>query len=101
MAEKDSIYNYLVGRDRHYDGLEKQVNLIDQLQNGKEKEDLEKEIHSTVNKIQDRHGSLGQVRKQTISYLAKVIIEKVTPSHIRYLMFAAMQNNGYFEKSRG
>ena len=54
-----------------------------------------------MNLIQDRHGSLGMVRKQTIAYLSKVIIEKVTPSHIRYLLFASHQNNGYFEKSRG
>ena len=77
------------------------MNKIDTLLPSSERTVCEKSIHETVNKIQDRHGSLGLVRKQTIAYLTKVIIEKVTPSHIRYLLFAAMQNNGYFEKARG
>jgi len=35
-----------------------------------------------------RHGSNGKIRKLTIAYLLKKVIEKITPSHVWYLTFS-------------
>jgi len=62
---------------------------------------LNKLLWLNLDLIQLRHGSNGFVRRQTISYLFKKILEKLVPSHVRYLVFSCLSESGYFQKIRG
>ena len=99
LVEKSSIESYLAGRDANYDNLEQLINELHEGQHSLlEKKVLEDKINKTVNLIQYRHGSYGEIRIRTINYLIKKIIEKITPSHVRYLIYSSKNGDGYFKK---
>lgn len=102
MSEKDSIFSYLAGRDERYSQLH---HLVEEYENkqadGEDLEEIKKKLDEVIDTIQIRHGSHGVVRKQTISYLFKKILEKLVPSHVRYLVYSCLSENGYFQKIRG
>lgn len=102
VSEKESIYSYLAGRDERYEKLQRQVKEYEEKkQKGEDLDAVKKSLDETIDMIQIRHGSNGVVRRQTISYLFKKILEKLVPSHVRYLTYSCMQENGYFQKIRG
>ena len=102
VSEKESIFSYLAGRDQQYNILQQQVDQYESAKNsGGNLEEIKRKMDETIDLIQIRHGSNGVIRKQTISYLFKKIIEKFVPSHIRYLTYSWLQENGYFQKIRG
>lgn len=89
VSEKESIFSYLAGRDQQYNILQQQVDQFESAKNsGGNLEEIKRKMDETIDLIQIRHGSNGVIRKQTISYLFKKIIEKFVPSHIRYLTYS-------------
>lgn len=96
VSEKESIFSYLAGRDIRYEKLQKLVEEYESKQaNNEELDEIKKQLDETIDIIQIRHGSNGVVRRQTISYLFKKIIEKLVPSHVRYLVHSCLTENGY------
>ena len=70
-------------------------------QNNEEVEEISKAIQETIKDIQIRHSSKGGIRRQCTSYLFKKVLEKIVPSHVRYLVYSCIKENGYFQKIRG
>lgn len=102
MSEKESIFSYLAGRDERYNQIDSLVQEYEnKLNNNEDLEELDKTIQKTVNTIHTRHGSKGSIRRQCTSYLFKKILEKIVPSHVRYLTYSCIKENGYFQKIRG
>lgn len=102
VTQKESIFSYLAGRDPLYEKLEDLTNEYDQVKaEGKNLEDINKRLDDAIDTMQYRHGSIGVVRRQTISYLFKKILQKLVPSHMRYLTYSCIKENGYFQKVRG
>lgn len=96
VSEKESIFSYLAGRDIRYEKLQKLVDEYETKQaNDEDLNEIKKQLDETIDIIQIRHGSNGVVRRQTISYLFKKILEKLVPSHIRYLVYSCITENGY------
>jgi hypothetical protein len=92
----------LAGRDVRYDKLEQDVDQYDEkVANQENLTEINKKLQETVNEINHRHGAKGIIRRQTSSYLFKKIIEKLVPSHVRYLIYSCVNDNGYFQKIRG
>ena len=95
VSEKNSLFSYLAGRDEHYEKLQTLVDEYeDKKPTGDSLDDIKKKLDETVDVIQIRHGSNGVIRRQMISYLFKKILEKLVPSHIRYLTYSCLQENG-------
>lgn len=102
VSEKESIFSYLAGRDTRYEKLQNLVDEYDEKkQNNENLEEIKKKLDDTIDIIQIRHGSNGVIRRQTISYLFKKILEKLVPSHIRYLVHSCLSEDGYFQRIRG
>ena len=102
ISEKDSIFSYLAGRDERYDELQKLVDDYDSnIEVNQKCPEMDKKLQRVVNMIQYRHASTGMIRRQCTSYLFKKILEKVVPSHVRYLCYSCLAENGYFQKIRG
>jgi cobalamin biosynthesis Mg chelatase CobN len=79
----------LAGRDVRYDKLEHLVDQYDKkMADQEDLSQINKELQETVNEINLRHGATGIIRRQTSSYLFKKVIEKVVPSHVRYLIYS-------------
>lgn len=95
LSQKESILQYLTGKYDEYDKLE---GLIKNYDNTKEKEDA---ICKCINTLKIRQGSQGFVRKQTVNYLLKKVVEKIVPGHVKYIVASCANENGYFEKTRG
>ncbi len=95
LSQKESILQYLTGKYDEYDNL-------DNILKSSEKEEIEdNEINKCINTIKIRQGSQGFVRKQTVNYLLKKVIEKIVPGHVKYILASCANENGYFEKARG
>uniref|UniRef100_A0A7S3K8Z8 BZIP domain-containing protein n=1 Tax=Euplotes crassus TaxID=5936 RepID=A0A7S3K8Z8_EUPCR len=95
LSQKESILQYLTGKYDEYDKLE---SIVDNY----EKTNIEEtEINKIINTIKIRQSSQGFVRKQTVNYLLKKVIEKIVPGHVKYIVSSCANENGYFEKARG
>jgi hypothetical protein len=95
LSEKENILQYLIGKYDEYDKLDSIVKEFD------DSEAKNHELCKVINTIKYRQGSQGYVRKQTVNYLLKKVIEKIMPSHVKYIISSCTQENGYFEKARG
>jgi len=95
LSEKENIIQYLIGKYDDYDKLDVLIKDYD------DKEDESAEICKIINTIKYKQGSQGYVRKQTVNYLLKKVIEKMMPSHVKYIVSSCSNENGYFEKARG
>lgn len=95
LSQKESILQYLTGKYDEYDKLD---SLIQEYDESDQKSD---ELCNIISTIKSRQGSQGYVRKQTVNYLLKKVIEKIMPSHVKYIIASCSNENGYFEKARG
>lgn len=95
LSQKESILQYLTGK---YDEYDKMDALIRKHEDSGDQQD---ELCKIINTIKIRQGSQGFVRKQTVNYLLKKVIEKIMPSHVKYMVASCANENGYFEKARG
>ena len=110
VSQKESIFQYLAGRDENYEKLERLMKTHEKLERLMKTHDTDPtanldvvnaELNECVNTIQLRQGSLGVIRKQTVSYMLKKIVEKLVPSHLKYLVFSCIKENGYYARERG
>jgi exonuclease VII small subunit len=95
LSQKESILQYLTGKYDEYDNLDKLIDDYDETSLNDE------ELCKCINTIKIRQGSHGFVRKQTVNYLLKKVIEKMVPGHVKYIVASCANENGYFEKARG
>ena len=95
LSQKENILQYLTGKYDEYDNLD---NLLKKYDTGESKDE---EICKCLNTIKIRNGGQGFVRKQTVNYLLKKVIEKIVPGHVKYIVASCANENGYFEKARG
>jgi hypothetical protein len=95
LSQKESILQYLTGKYDEYDNLDKLIDEYD------ESNQNDEELCKCINTIKIRQGSHGFVRKQTVNYLLKKVIEKMVPGHVKYIVASCVNENGYFEKARG
>ncbi|CAI2363097.1 unnamed protein product [Moneuplotes crassus] len=95
LSQKESILQYLTGKYDEYDNLDAII------ENHEKSPIKESEINKCINTIKIRQSSQGFVRKQTVNYLLKKVIEKIVPGHVKYIVASCANENGYFEKARG
>ena len=80
LSQKESILQYLTGKYDEYDKLD---NLLKKYDNDQQED---QEICKCLNTIKIRNGGQGFVRKQTVNYLLKKVIEKIVPGHVKYIV---------------
>ena len=102
LSQKENFLQYLTGRYEEYDKLDYLIEQYEMKDKQSENTDtISAQLDDLINMIQQRQGSNGIVRHQTVNYLLKKVIEKTVPGHVKYFIASCKNENGYFEKARG